>query len=322
MAKISVIVPVYNAKKYLQRSIRSLMEQTLDDIEFIIIDDGSQDGSAITIREIVNCYPARTVQVNLIERENRGVAATRAQGVDLATGEYIIHFDSDDWARLDMLELMYEKAKTEDADIVVCDYEMVFNNRQSICHQQVSFSGIDCVKDLLTERISNANWNKLVRRDLYHKNQITFIHNLNMGEDFLVSLKLFHRAKKVAHISDCLYFYNKFNDNAVTHTYSEKSLSDLIHVTQLAEQYLLDSGLLSLVKSEMNEFKINVKSLLVLHSNGELKTIIKGLELFPDTDRYTLNKCKSKLYILFSFMNKYNLLFLAPIIFFLRKYKI
>lgn len=322
MVKVSVIVPVYNAKKYLQRSIRSLMEQTLSDVEFIIIDDGSQDGSAITIREIVNCYPARTAQVNLIERENRGVAATRAQGVDLATGEYIIHFDSDDWARLDMLELMYEKAKVEDADIVVCDYVMVFNNHQSVCHQQVSFSGIDCVKDLLTERVSNSNWNKLVRRDLYQKHQITFIRDLDMGEDFLVSLKLFHRAKKVAHISDCLYFYNKFNDNAVTHTYSEKSLSDLHHVTQLAEEYLLNSGIFSQVESEIIEFKINIKSLFVLHSNGELKTIIKGLELFPDTDRYIIKKCKSKLYVLISIMSKYNLLFLVPIVFFLRKHKI
>jgi glycosyltransferase involved in cell wall biosynthesis len=117
--KVSVIVPVYNTELYVERAIISLMEQTLDDVQFIIIDDGSKDDSLNIIKQVIARYPVREGQVTLISRENRGVAATRAQGMELATGDYIIHLDSDDWAELNWLEAMYTKAIEENADVVV-----------------------------------------------------------------------------------------------------------------------------------------------------------------------------------------------------------
>lgn len=108
--KVSVIVPVYNTERYVERAIISLMEQTLDDVQFIIIDDGSKDNSLNIIKQVIARYPARQGQVTLISRENRGVAATRAQGMELATGDYVIHLDSDDWAELNWLEALGDAA--------------------------------------------------------------------------------------------------------------------------------------------------------------------------------------------------------------------
>ena len=304
MAKISVIVPVYNAKKYLQRSIRSLMEQTLSDVEFIIIDDGSQDGSAITIREIVNCYPARTAQVNLIERENRGVAATRAQGVDLATGEYIIHFDSDDWARLDMLELMYAKAKIEDADIVVSDFAMVYQTGIVNIQQTVHQGGVDCANELLFERISNGNWNKLVRRALYTLNNINFINGLDMGEDFLVTLRLFLKAGKVAHVPFPLYFYNQENDCSLTKNHSEKSLSDIVAIIEHAKAFIGEERLMSTFKAGIDNFKLNVRAQFVVCSQGKPDVALQGLMLYPETN-YMLHKFSGPKILLASYFLNY-----------------
>ena len=304
MAKISVIVPVYNAKKYLQRSIRSLMEQTLSDVEFIIIDDGSKDGSAITIREIVNCYPARTAQVNLIERENRGVAATRAQGVDLATGEYIIHFDSDDWARLDMLELMYEKAKVEDADIVVCDYAKAYKNAVINIRESIHDQGLACANDLLFERIGNANWNKLVRRSLYKLNNINFVSGLDMGEDFLVTLRLFLKAEKVAHVPFPLYFYNQENDCSLTKNYNEKSLSDIVAIIEYAKAFIGEDRLTSTFKAGIDNFKLNVRTQFVVCSQGKPDVALQGLMLYPETN-YMLHKFSGPKILLASFFLNY-----------------
>lgn len=289
MVKVSVIVPVYNANKYLQRSICSLMEQTLDDVEFIIIDDGSQDGSADIIREIVNTYPARINQVNLIVRENRGVAATRAQGVDLATGEYIIHFDSDDWARLDMLELMYEKAKAEDADIVVCDYAKAYQNSVINIRESIHEQGLDCVNELLFERIDNANWNKLVRRSLYKLNNINFVSGLDMGEDFLVTLRLFLKAEKVAHMPFPLYFYNQENDCSLTKNHNEKSLNDIVKIIEYASIFINEEKLMSKFKPGIDHVKLNLRTQFIVCSQGQSDMALQGLRLYPETN-YMLYK--------------------------------
>lgn len=289
MPKITVIVPVYNTSLYVERAIVSLMEQTLDDVEYIIIDDGSLDGSATIIREVVNGYPVREEQVNLIVRENRGVAATRAQGVDLATGEYIIHFDSDDWARLDMLELMYEKAKAEDADIVVCDYAKAYQDGVVNIRENIHDHGTGCVNDLLFERVGNANWNKLVRRSLYKLHNINFVSGLDMGEDFLVTLRLFLKAKKVAHMPFPLYFYNQENDCSLTKNHNEKSLNDIVKIIEYASIFIDEEKLMSKFKPGIDHFKLNLRTQFIVCSQGQPDMALQGLRLYPETN-YMLHK--------------------------------
>ena len=123
MPKVSVIIPVYGVKKYIERCARSLFEQTLDDIEYIFVDDSTPDNSISILRKVLSEYPNREKQVKILHHEkNKGLAQARQTGLKIASGEYIAHCDSDDWVDVHMYEEMYNKAIEEDADVVVCDY--------------------------------------------------------------------------------------------------------------------------------------------------------------------------------------------------------
>lgn len=312
--KVSVIVPVYNTELYVERAIVSLMEQTLDNVQFIIIDDGSKDNSLNIIKQVISRYPERKEHVTLISRENRGVAATRAQGMELATGDYVIHLDSDDWAELNWLEMMYNKAIAEDADVVVCDYYAVFENRRAISTQKVTENNIECVKMLLACNISNSNWDKLVKRSLFDENEIFFHSGYDMGEDFLVTLLVFMKARKTAHLNTALYYYNRVNESSLTKRYSPKSLCDLLKITNLAEQALENSGFTNMVENEMNIFKLNVMSLFITHSSQDVDKIKYAFNLYPTTNKKILSS-KMKMLKIIYVLKKMRLLFFCKYLF-------
>ena len=126
--KVSVIVPVYNVEKYLRQCLDSLVNQTLKDIEIICINDGTKDNSV----EIINEYVKKCPNIILINQENQGLGMARNNAMKHAKGDYIAFVDSDDWVDTDMYEVLYNKAIETDADIVECDYRMVFENSTKI----------------------------------------------------------------------------------------------------------------------------------------------------------------------------------------------
>lgn len=313
MPKVSVIVPVYNTELYVERAIISLMEQTLDDVQYIIIDDGSKDNSFSIIERVITRYSGRQGQVILITRENRGVAATRAQGIELATGDYVIHLDSDDWAELNWLESMYTKAIEENADIVVCDYLIVYESRSVHKRQVIAGNSIDCLKNLLLGNVANSSCNKLVARNIFIDNKVTFHGGYDMGEDFLVTLLIFMKAKNIIHIDKALYFYNQTNENSLTSNYSPKTLKDLSLVTNLASDYLCQNGLSKIVEREFNLFKLTVVSLFVAHSYGDVNKIKFALRLYPSANKMILFSKMRMLKVVY-ILNEMRLLFLYPYI--------
>ena len=119
MIKVSVIVPVYKVEAFIGRCIRSLIEQTLQETEFIIVDDCTPDDSISVVQKIIRDYPERKRQFKIIRHDvNKGLPAARNSGLAIATGEYIFHCDSDDFVEREMLEQLYQTAKKGDADIV------------------------------------------------------------------------------------------------------------------------------------------------------------------------------------------------------------
>ena len=139
MPKVSVIIPIYGVEKYIERCARSLFEQTLDDIEFIFIDDCSPDKSVEILKTILDEYKqiinTRKWAISIEKMPiNSGLPAVRKYGVKMANGEYIVHCDSDDWIDSRMLNKMYQKGKEYNADIVVCDYfKSDGNNKLELC---------------------------------------------------------------------------------------------------------------------------------------------------------------------------------------------
>ena len=125
MIKVSIIVPVYNVEKYLDKCLKSLVNQTLKDIEIIVVNDGTKDNSQKIVDKYVKKYPKL---VKSYIKENGGLSSARNYGLKYVNGEFISFIDSDDWVRKDMFEKMYQKAKKEDLDIVICDSINVYEN--------------------------------------------------------------------------------------------------------------------------------------------------------------------------------------------------
>ena len=225
MPKVSVIIPVYGVEKYIERCARSLFEQTLDDIEYIFVDDCTPDKSIEILERIIEEYRPRFAgerKVVRIERllTNSGLAAVRKQGIQFCTGDYVIHCDSDDWVDTDMYRLMYEEAKLTDADIVMCGYKAtdgvrVFNE---CYHQQTNKTKL--LSSLLTLRESWSVWNKMCKRSLYD-NDIVY-PTLAMGEDMVLTTQLVLNAQRIAVVNKALYNYF-YNPNSITNIQSESS---------------------------------------------------------------------------------------------------
>lgn len=130
---ITVIIPVYNTEQYLTTCLDSLLQQTFQDFEVILIDDGSKDKTG----EICDEYSSRFPKIKVIHQKNRGVSAARKIGLEMACGKYIISVDADDWMEEDMLESLFFCAEQNDADITFCDYDKVYKDRIEIVDNQL-----------------------------------------------------------------------------------------------------------------------------------------------------------------------------------------
>ena len=214
MPKVSVIIPVYKAEKYINRCLDSLFRQSIDNIEYIFIDDKSPDNSIQLITESLHKYPNRIGQVKIIRNDkNLGVGDSRQKGVDNASGEYVIHCDPDDWVDENMYELLYKKAIEEKAEIVLCDYIIEKYNNQEIVSLKVDHcTSRYLVAALVKGRIHGSLCNKLVKRELLTKNNIRFIQGLNICEDLIMCIKILSHDITISYFPHALYHYDQVSN--------------------------------------------------------------------------------------------------------------
>ena len=203
LPKVSVIVPVYKAEEYLHICVNSLLTQTLTDIEILLIDDGSPDRSGA----ICDSFAQKDKRVKAFHHANHGVSYTRQFGVDQASGEFTIHVDPDDWVEKDMLETLYNKAKAEDADVVICDILQEKNGKITYIKQQpLSLYH----KDVLCEmfyRLHGSCCNKLIRRSCYKDYGVKFPLQLSCCEDLYVVSAILNNPVKVTYVGKAFYHY-------------------------------------------------------------------------------------------------------------------
>lgn len=232
--KVSIIVPVYNVEDYIERCLNSLISQTLEDIEVIVINDGSTDGSQAIIDKFTQKYPNK-IKAFIIE--NVGAAQARNIGLDKATGEYVGFVDSDDYVAKDMFEKLYNKAVEDNADIVNSAYYRENENR---CIEKETTLNDNFGKNVLEEPDIMVDsvpyiWNKIFKRDLIEKNNIHF-QKLRIYEDLVFTYELFMNANKVSKIFDPLYFYTVTRETSLTHDFSEKRF-DIFEAFRILIEY-------------------------------------------------------------------------------------
>lgn len=212
---ISIIVPIYKAESYLHRCVDSLLAQTFTDFEILLIDDGSPDRSG----QICDEYALQDSRIHVIHKPNGGVASARQCGIEQARGEYTIHVDPDDWVEPEMLECLYAKAKSEDADMVICDFYAENGEERIYVRQQPSDLKHETVLRELFQHLHGSCWNKLIRRNCYYEYNLFFPKNLSYCEDLFVCCSLLLYNIKVAYLNQAFYHYvRNENENSMVRT--------------------------------------------------------------------------------------------------------
>lgn len=237
MPKVSVIVPIYCVEQYIEKCVRTLFSQTLTDIEYIFVDDCSPDLSINILKSLIREFSLKLERENKVVKlftmsENSGQAAVRKFAVQHATGDFIIHCDSDDWVEADMYQAMYDEAVNSSTDIVICDfYQSSRNGEKYIKSCNNSDSKKKLIYDFMTGRGYWSLCNKLVRRSLYDDQLIRYPEG-NMGEDMVIILQLIHYARKVSYIEKGYYHYY-VNPSSIVRDNSEENI--LRKFTQVVE---------------------------------------------------------------------------------------
>lgn len=233
--KISIIIPAYNIENEITRCVESILGQTYHNIEIILVNDGSTDGTLNVLQELSQRDP----RIRVINKSNEGVTRARLDGVKAATGDWIGFVDGDDYVEPMMLETLLENAYQYDADISHCGYQMVFPSRVDYYYNTgrvVQQDHITGLKDLLIGAfIEPGLCNKLFKRDLFKKIIESNAMNLEIrnNEDLLMNFYLFREAKKSVFIDRCFYHYIVRPCSAATGTMNEHKLSDPIKVRRI-----------------------------------------------------------------------------------------
>lgn len=283
--KVSVILTIYNREKYIEKCIRSLLEQTLDNVEFVVVDDASTDSSLAILNNVLEEYPDRKPQVNLICLEkNAGRAVARQTGINHVKGEYVIHVDSDDWVDSDMLELLYSKAKETDADIVGCNVTHEYRTRQRIFKQSYSGDVEEDIRRLLNGKLFPSLCTSLTRTSIIRENDITFPQGVDTGEDLLFNLNLYLYAHKVIGIDNPSYHYRHTEDSG-SFQHTEKSIKSVIEVARRIETLMRETGNYEKYERDILFRKFSMKCALVTDfKNKDYNK--EWLNLFPETHSY------------------------------------
>lgn len=235
MAAVSIIVPVYNAEKYLRKCIDSILSQTFKDIEVILVDDGSSDKSG----EICDSYAKKDNRIRVFHQENGGVSVARQAGLDAASGEYIIHADPDDWIEDKEIEDLYLRAKADDLDLVLCDF-LDCNLTETTYHkiELVGLSVEDITDQLLNGTLDGCCWNKLVRKRCIDEAGVSFRpKHISYCEDLLFWTRLLKNNElKIGYVPNAYYHYNIYNTNSLTNKKNLNCLHSLIDVLSEIEK--------------------------------------------------------------------------------------
>ena len=283
MIKVSVVVPIYGVEKFIFHCVESLMKQTMQDIEYIFVNDATLDKSMEVLQSVLTSYPERRENVRIIHHDkNKGLPAARNTGLAIATGEYVFHCDSDDYLEANALEEMYLTAKQDNSDIVWCDWFLSYESNERYMKQPSYKTSNEALISMLSGGMKYNVWNKLVRRNLYKENKITFPSGYGMGED-MTMIMLMSYAKNISYLPKAFYHYVKTNTEAFSQTYSKRHLEDLQYNVTRIENFIIEKyG--SKLEKELNFFKLEAKFPFLISTKKEKYSLWSSW--YPEANKY------------------------------------
>lgn len=302
---VSIIVPIFNVEKYLEKCLDTLIGQTYENIEIILIDDGSTDKSA----EICDKYALKDKRVRVIHKINGGVSAARNDALQQANGQLIMFVDSDDWINSETCETAVSTMQESGADVVMWTYISENNGNQSpkiIFGSDTIFEGTN-VKEKLHRRLFGltgeelANpeladslcpvWGKLYKKELILDNNISFVDLSEIGtyEDGLFNIEVFSQVEKAVYLNKCFYHYRKENSSSVTSGYRKDLFEKWQHLFDLMQEYIAENNLPSDYQAALNNriaLSIVGLGLNIISCNCSAVKKIKMIKEIIKSERY------------------------------------
>lgn len=260
---VSIIIPLYNRRKTIRRCLDSLISQTLENIEIVVVDDGSTDHGDEIVRE----YQEKDDRVRLVFQENKGPGAARNTGIHASTGKYLGFVDSDDYVEKNMYAVMLEAVQAENAEVAVCQ-------EKHICHLEngtaklLGETAFPCEKPRVFEKNQVIEWilnytylslnsvcYKLVRRDVFFEKNVWFPENYRYAEDLTASVGIFSVVKNVVVVPESLYCYVHETTGTMSTNYTIKKAQDVYQDMLESIKYLKKAG----YKGRIDNFVLGMK---------------------------------------------------------------
>ena len=243
--KVSIIVPIYNVEKYMRRGMNSILNQTLKEIEIILVDDGSTDSSG----KIADEYMLIDSRVKVIHQKNKGLPGARNSGILVATGDYLGFVDPDDWVEKNMFEEMYKSAISCNSDITICNFieENLKEDSKEIYKHNID-NGIlreNEIKKEFINYIDNkkfflwpAVWNKIYKRDFLEDNNLIQDETLKLAEDLCFNINAIMNAKIISGVDEVFYHYMRINPESLLNKFNEEKVYNHMYARKKIIEYL------------------------------------------------------------------------------------
>lgn len=309
MEKISIILPIYNVKKYLANCIESLQRQTHENIEIILVNDGSKDNSL----EICKEYAEKDSRIIVIDKPNEGVAITRNKGIEAATGDYIAFVDPDDWVEPEMYASLLTHIKKWDSPVCLCNFYKDTKRRSQPkvfeFEDEVLVAG-EIVDKLITDMIGVSDllpkytmvmgsvWRGLYKRSFIEEHNLRFVPKLTIMEDLVFMVQVLLKCNKVAIDQKAWYHYVQ-HANSALHSYNNQLWEDQLVVYEHLEKSLKEANLEEDMRNRLDIRYIGmvltaIKNETYMKKDGDFKDTITHIkEIFmDDTLRCVLERVK------------------------------
>ncbi len=312
MIKLSVIVPCFNCEKYISKALDSLVNQTLDGMEIIVINDGSTDNSREVIEVYKNKYPDL---IRVYHQDNKGIAAVRNLGLSLVKGKYFGFLDSDDYTTKDMFEKLYRKAEEEDADMAVSDFIWVYDGKERLEKEGPYLPG----KEMMVKLFATL-WNKIYRTSLIKELNLKFPDG-NRYEDACFLYCLTPHLNKVVFVDEAFVSYIQ-HKTSITHTNNEQ-VKNMITVFKIIVDYFKQNNFYEQYYAELEYLHIKfflgnsfLRSSRIKDRNDRRNTILLGWDLlnkeFPAWNKnHYLNDLGGMKNKYFKLVRSWNIMFFA-----------
>ncbi len=270
--KVSIIVPVYNSEKFLNKCLDSLINQTLEDIEIICVNDGSTDNSLKILQE----YAAKDKRIQIIDKQNEGLSATRNQGIDRATGEYIGFVDSDDRVDLNFFEKLYLSAQKYDADIAVGEIIRLnkFNKKIHLKLEKETVTDDFETKLILCDVPDKSYvWNKIYKTEELKKHNLKFLYG-RIYEDVVYTPQVLYCLNKLVTVPGTHYYYWR-NPNSLVTSRAQKANEDSVWARNEAKNFLISHNIdITKIKTQTKRYKLFGFSVFKIQKKGNKTTYV------------------------------------------------